>query len=75
MAEPDDLEYVTSVEVNLGIMRAMERIHFREVKLPRLINAIAKSLTDAGGDFSKAKFADTSLSDAEIESVIDLFLE
>ena len=74
MADEDDgYEYSTNVESSIALMRAIDRIHFREHKLPLIIDAIAKSLTDAGVDFSKAKLSGAKLSSEEIDLVAELF--
>jgi hypothetical protein len=51
---PDELNYTTSVESSLQIMRAINEILFLE-KFRQLAPAIAAELVKAGVDFSKAK--------------------
>ncbi len=53
---PDELNYTTSPEFNMAIMRAMGEIRFME-KMRLLMPMVAKELTDAGVDFSTAKFS------------------
>ena len=51
--EPEEADYVTRVDVNIAIMREIAKIRFQE-RLPRIMAGVAKQLTDAGVDFSRA---------------------
>jgi hypothetical protein len=51
---PDEIEYSTSVEGNLAIMREINKITFLERMKP-LMTEVAKELVRAGVDFSKVK--------------------
>lgn len=69
--EEDDLEYITRDDVNIAILREMERINFR-AKLRRLMPLVAQDLVAAGVDFSKVDFSKvTDASDSEIDKVFD----
>ena len=69
----DDLEYSTSVEANIAILREMERIHFRE-KMRCLMPMVARQLADAGVDFSEAHFDGPAIvTDADIDEVFDFW--
>lgn len=71
--EPEEAEYVTRVDVNIAILREIERINFRE-KMRRLMPLVAQQLVAAGVDFSKADFSGvTDVADAEIDQVFDFF--
>lgn len=52
---PDELNYSTSAEANVRIIRAMADVRFVE-KMQLVMPLIAKRLIEAGVDFSKAKF-------------------
>lgn len=67
----DEIEYVTSVDVNIAILREIERIEFR-AKLRRLMPMVAQELVNAGVDFSRVDFSKlTDMTDAEIDHVFD----
>lgn len=68
----DDYEYVTSVDVNLAIMREIAKIRFKE-RLPRIMAGVARKLTDAGVDFSKAEIVDLSITDEEWDAIYEDF--
>lgn len=69
--DEDDLEYVTRVDVNIAILRAIERMAFRE-KLRQVMPLIAKHLAAAGVDFSKVDFSRaTEPTDEELDAVYD----
>lgn len=51
---PDELNYSTSPEANLQIMREINRLVFFD-KLAALAPLVARELVAAGVDFSKAK--------------------
>lgn len=72
MAEPDDeYGYATSVESSIAIIRAMERIHFRE-KLRLVMPLLAKELVTAGVDFSKVDYGNiTEPTDDELDAVYE----
>lgn len=71
IAEPEEVEYMTRVDVNIAILREIERIHFRE-KLRGLMPLVASQLVAAGVDFSKVDFSTiTDATDAEIDQVFD----
>ena len=52
---PDELNYATSTEANVRIIRAMGEIRFMQ-KMEVLMPLVAKRLVEAGVDFSKARF-------------------
>jgi hypothetical protein len=54
--EPEDLEYVTRVDVNIAILHEIARIRFRE-RLPRVMVGVAQHLIAAGVDFSKVDYS------------------
>lgn len=67
----DEIEYVTRVDVNIAILREIERIEFR-AKLRRLMPMVAQELVNAGVDFSRVDFSKlTDATDAEIDHVFD----
>ena len=69
--ELEEPEYITRDDVNIAILRAMERIHFR-AKLRQLMPMVARELVAAGVDFSKVDFSKVSnATDAEIDSVFN----
>lgn len=66
-----DHGYITRVDVNIAILREIERIHFRE-KMRRLMPLVAQQLRAAGVDFSKVDFSKVAdATDAEIDQVFD----
>lgn len=69
--DDDDLEYVTRDDVNIAILREIERINFR-AKLRRLMPLVAQQLVAAGVDFSKVDFAQVrDITDAEVDLIFD----
>lgn len=52
--EPEELQYATSDEGNLAILRALNEITFLDRMRP-LMTEVAKILLDAGADFSKCR--------------------
>lgn len=71
MSDEDDLEYITRDDVNIAILREIERINFR-AKLRRLMPLVAQELVAAGVDFSKVDFSKVAdASDSEIDKVFD----
>lgn len=54
---PEELDYATSAEANIAIVRAMADIRFME-KMQLLMPLVAQRLVEAGVDFSKAKLDD-----------------
>lgn len=54
---PEELNYATSAEANLAIVRAMGDIRFVE-RMEKLMPLVAKRLIEAGVDFSKARIED-----------------
>lgn len=67
----EDLEYITRDDVNIAILREMERIVFRS-KLRRLMPMVAQELVAAGVDFSKVDFSKvTDVTDSEIDRVFE----
>lgn len=69
--DEDEIEYITRDDVNMAILREMERINFR-AKLRRLMPMVAQELVAAGADFSKVDFSKvTDASDSEIDKVFD----
>lgn len=71
MSDEDDIEYVTRDDVNIAILREIERINFR-AKLRRLMPIVAQELVAAGVDFSKVDFSKVKdASDSEIDKVFD----
>lgn len=67
----DDLEYITRDDVNIAILREMERINFR-AKLRRLMLLVAQELVAAGVDFSKVDFSKvTDATDSDIDKIFD----
>lgn len=55
---PDELDYVTSVEADIAIMKAINEILFMR-EMERLMPLVAQELVKAGVDFSKAKLIST----------------
>ena len=71
MAEPDDVEYITRVDVNMAIIREMTKLQFKE-RLPRIMAGVAKQLMDAGVDFSKAQMPeDLTITDEEWDAIYE----
>ena len=71
MAEPDDLEYVTRVDVNMAIIREMAKLQFKE-RLPRIMAGVAGQLIDAGVDFSRAVIPETlTITDEEWDAIYE----
>lgn len=71
MIEEEEIEYVTRDDVNIAILREMERITFR-AKLRRLMPTVAQELVAAGVDFSKVDFSKvTDATDSDIDAVFD----
>ena len=71
MTEPDDLEYVTRVDVNLAIIREMAKLQFRE-RLPRIMEGVAKQLMDTGVDFSRAVIPENlTITDEEWDAIYE----
>lgn len=56
MTPSDEYEYTTRDDVNIAILRAMERMRFRE-RLRQIILLVTKQLVAAGVDFSKVDFS------------------
>lgn len=52
---PDELNYATSAEANIAIIKAMGEIRFME-KMRVLMPMVAAELVKAGVDFSKVRF-------------------
>lgn len=71
--EPEDVEYVTRVDVNIAILREIAKIRFRE-RLPQIVEGVARELLKAGVDFTNVRFSDTPITNEEIDSIYeDLF--
>lgn len=69
----DELEYATSVEGNIAILREIAKIRFRE-RLAIVMPLVAKSLVAAGVDFSKVNFDNLQpVTDAEIDAIYEDF--
>lgn len=69
----EEIEYVTRVDVNIAILREIERINFRE-KMRTLMPLVAQQLVDAGVDFSKARFDGPAVvEDADIDQLFDFW--
>lgn len=67
----EEIEYTTRDDVNIAILREMERIRFREL-LRRLMPLVAQQLSTAGVDFSHVDYSKvTDASDSEIDAVFD----
>ena len=60
---PDALDYATSTEANLAIVRALGEIRFAE-KMKVLMPLVARELVKAGVDFSKARMTQEALKDS-----------
>lgn len=72
--EVAEIEYATRVDVNIAILREMERINFRE-KMRLLMPMLAQQLIDAGVDFSRAHFDGLAVvTDEEIDQVFDFWI-
>lgn len=67
---PEEADYITRVDVNLAIIREIAKLKFRE-RLPRIMAGVAKQLTDAGVDFSRAKFSTTPITDEEWDAIYE----
>lgn len=52
--EPEELQYATSDEGNLAILRALNEITFLDRMRP-IMTEVAKILIEAGADFSKCR--------------------
>lgn len=72
--DEEEIEYITRDDVNVAILREIERIHFR-AKLRRLMPMVAQELAAAGVDFSRVDFSKvTDATDSEIDHIFnDLF--
>jgi len=69
--EVDDLEYATRVDVNIAILREIQKIRFRE-RLPRVMAGVAQHLVSAGVDFSKVDFSKvTEPTDADLNAIYE----
>lgn len=67
--DEEDLEYVTRDDVNIAILREIERIAFR-AKLRQVMPLIAQHLVTAGVDFSKVDFPNTTEpTDEELDAI------
>ena len=65
----DEFEYTTRVDVNIAILREMERARFRE-RLRQIIPLVASQLVAAGVDFSNVDFSKVSdVTDDEIDAI------
>jgi len=72
-AEPEEADYVTRVDVNLAILREITKLQFKE-RLPRIMAGVAKTLMDAGVDFSKARTPETlTITDEEWDAIYEDF--
>lgn len=70
-AADSEIEYITRDDVNVAILREIERINFR-AKLRRLMPMVARQLVAAGVDFSNVDFSKiTDATDSEIDQVFD----
>lgn len=65
-AEPEEFMYATNHEANLAIMREISKIRFWE-RMRELMPLIARELSAAGVDFSRARFP----TEAEVEASIN----
>lgn len=70
MPEPDNLDYCTSLESSVAIMREIDKI-YRWEHYRKLMPMITKMLVDAGVDFSRA----TIPSEADVEKAITVAME
>lgn len=69
----EEIEYITRVDVNIAILREIERINFRE-KMRILMPLVAQQLADAGVDFSSAHFdGPVVVEDEDIDQVFDFW--
>jgi hypothetical protein len=69
--EPEDLEYVTRVDVNIAILREISKIRLRE-RLRTVMPIVAQNLVAAGVDFSRVDFSKvTEPGDAELNAVYE----
>jgi hypothetical protein len=69
--EPDDLEYVTRVDVNVAILREIAKFRFRE-RLPRIMAGVAQCLVAAGVDFSNVDLSKvTPPTDADLNAIYE----
>lgn len=71
--EPDELNYVTRVDVNIAILREMSKLKFKE-RLPRIMAGVARQLVDAGVDFSSAVVPENlTITDEEWDAIYEDF--
>jgi hypothetical protein len=69
--EPDEFDYVTRVDVNIAILREIAKLRFKE-RLPHIMEGVAKELTAAGVDFSRARALGTlTISDEEWDAIYE----
>jgi hypothetical protein len=72
-----ELEYATRVDVNISILREIEKIHFRErfrQKGPLIAQGIVKNLIAAGVDFSNVDLSKvTEPTDDELDAIYEDF--
>ena len=72
-----EFDYATRVDVNIAILREIEKIHFRErfrQKGPLIAQGIVKNLIAAGVDFSKADLSKvTEPTDDELDAIYEDF--
>lgn len=68
---PPEFNTCTSVEANIAILRAMERIHFRE-RIRAVATEVARELVEAGVDFSRVDWSQVSEpTEAELDELYD----
>lgn len=71
MGDEDELEYTTSVEGSIAIMREISRIRFRE-RLQTVIPLVAKDLVAAGVDFSRVDWSKVgNITGADYDAVFE----
>jgi hypothetical protein len=69
--EPEEADYVTRVDVDLAILREIAKLEFKE-RLPRIMAGVAKTLMDAGVDFSKARMPETlTITDEDWDAIYE----
>lgn len=69
--DDEEIEYVTRDDVNMAILRSMEKFVFRE-RLRRIMPLVAKELVRAGVDFSKVDFSKVvDATDEEIDAIFE----